>query len=160
MKKNRLEKIMEVVSTREVGTQDELITYLKEAGYDVTQATVSRDIRELKLAKVMTGQGSYRYVLPREEVAESKLHISNALAETIVRVECANNLVVLHTYPGMAQAVALEVDNLRHGNILGCVAGDDTILIVSSDNDSAALISEQIRELIRGRARGCREEAD
>lgn len=160
MKKNRLEKIMEVVSTREVGTQDELITYLKEAGYDVTQATVSRDIRELKLAKVMTGQGSYRYVLPREEVAESKLHISNALAETIVRVECANNLVVLHTYPGMAQAVALEVDNLRHGNILGCVAGDDTILIVSSDNDSAALISEQIRELIRGRARGRREEAD
>ena len=60
MKKKRLEKIMEVVSTREVGTQDELITYLKEAGYDVTQATVSRDIRELKLAKVMTGQGSYR----------------------------------------------------------------------------------------------------
>ena len=160
MKKNRLEKIMEVVSTREVGTQDELITYLKEAGYDVTQATVSRDIRELKLAKIMTGQGSYRYVLPREEVAESKLHISNALAETIVRVECANNLVVLHTYPGMAQAVALEVDNLRHGKILDCVAGDDTILIVSSDNDSAALISEQIRELIRGRARGRREEAD
>ena len=160
MKKNRLEKIMEVVSTREVGTQDELITYLKEAGYDVTQATVSRDIRELKLAKVMTGQGSYRYVLPREEVAECKLHISNALAETIVRVECANNLVVLHTYPGMAQAVALEVDNLRHGKILGCVAEDDTILIVSSYNDSAALISEQIRELIRGRARGRREEAD
>ena len=160
MKKNRLDKIIDIITTCEVETQDELITYLKDAGYAVTQATVSRDIRELKLAKVMTGQGSYRYVLPREEVAESKLHISNALAETIVRVECANNLVVLHTYPGMAQAVALEVDNLRHGNILGCVAGDDTILIVSSDNDSAALISEQIRELIRGRARGRREEAD
>ncbi len=161
MKRNRLEKIMEIISTHDVETQDELIDYLKAEGFEVTQATVSRDIRELKLAKVLTGQGGYRYVLPpHKEAGKSSLHISSALAETIVRVEYANNLVVLHTYPGMAPAVATEVDNLHHPRILGCVAGDDTILIVSGDNDHAALISNQIKEMIRTQSKSHREEAD
>lgn len=153
MKKNRLEKIIDIISAHEVETQDELIEYLKEEGFDVTQATVSRDIRELKLAKVMTGRGSYRYVLPHAETEAKKLHLTNALAETIVRVEFANNLIVVHTFPGMAQAIALEVDNLRHEKILGCVAGDDTILIVTRDTENAMTISEQIREMIRNQSR-------
>lgn len=158
MKKKRLEKITELVCNHEVGTQDELIAHLRKAGFDVTQATVSRDIRELKLTKIMTPDGNYRYVLPREEAGQVKLHISSALVETIVRVECANNLVVMHTFPGMAQAIAFKVDNLQHRNILGCVAGDDTILIVCDQNDSAAEISEQIREMIRGRIHTHQEE--
>jgi transcriptional regulator of arginine metabolism len=136
-----------------VETQDELITYLKDAGYAVTQATVSRDIRELKLAKVMTGRGSYRYVLPKEDKDTRRLHISHALAETIVRVEAAQNIIVLHTYAGMAQAVALEVDHLSHPGLLGCVAGDDTIIIVARDNTGAAALADQLQEMIRARAK-------
>ena len=154
MKKNRLDKIIEIITQNEVETQDELIAHLKEAGYAVTQATVSRDIRELKLAKVMTGRGSYRYILPKEDKDIRRLHISHALAETIVRVEVGQNIIVLHTYAGMAQAVALEVDHLAHPDLLGCVAGDDTIIIVTRDHTGAAALAEQMQEMIRERAKG------
>ena len=129
MKKNRLEKVIEIITEHEIETQDELIEYLRREGFDVTQATVSRDIRELKLVKIMTGRGSYRYVMPQEDAtSQTALHISSALAETIVRVEFTGNLVVLHTLSGMANALATEVDRLHHPSLLGCVAGDDTIL--------------------------------
>ena len=129
MKKNRLEKIIDIVTTYEVETQDELIVYLKDAGYAVTQATVSRDIRELKLAKVMTGRGSYRYVLPKEDKDTRRLHISHALAETIVRVEAAQNIIVLHTYAGMAQAVALEVDHLSHPSLISWLQSPSAVIL-------------------------------
>ncbi len=154
MKKNRLDRIIHIISTHEVETQDELIAHLREEGFTVTQATVSRDIRELGLAKVMTGRGSYRYVLPKEDKDTRRLHISHALSETIVRVEVAQNIIVLHTYAGMAQAVALEVDHLSHPDLLGCVAGDDTIIIVARDNGSASGLGNQMQELIRSRAKG------
>ncbi len=154
MKKNRLDKIIDIITTCEVETQDDLIAHLGEAGYAVTQATVSRDIRELGLVKVMTGRGSYRYVLPKEDKDIRHLNISHALAETITRVEVAQNIIVLHTYAGMAQAVALEVDHLSHPALLGCVAGDDTILIVARDNAGALALGDQMQELIRGRAKG------
>lgn len=153
MKKNRLNKIIEIITTCEVETQDDLIAHLQAAGFSVTQATVSRDIRELGLSKVVTGRGSYRYILPRENKDARQLEISHALAETIVRVEVAQNIIVLHTYAGMAQAVALEVDHLSHADILGCVAGDDTIIIVARDNAGAVALGQQMQELIRSRAK-------
>ncbi len=153
MKKNRLNKIIDIITAHEVETQDELISYLQEAGFVVTQATVSRDIRELGLTKIVTGRGSYRYVLPKEDKDARRLQISHALAETIVRVEVAQNIIVLHTYAGMAQAVALEVDHLSHPDLLGCVAGDDTILIVARDNASALSLGQQMQELLRTRAK-------
>jgi transcriptional regulator of arginine metabolism len=153
VKKNRLDKIIDIITRYEVETQDELIAHLKEAGYAVTQATVSRDIRELKLAKVMTGRGNYRYILPKEDKEARQLHISHALSDTITRAEAAQNILVVHTYAGMAQAVALEVDHLYHPGILGCVAGDDTIIIVTRDNAGATALSEQIREMIRARVK-------
>ncbi len=153
MKKNRLNKIIDIITTHEVETQDELIAHLEKAGYTVTQATVSRDIRELGLSKVVTGRGSYRYILPKEEKDTRRIQISHALAETIVRVEVAQNIIVLHTYAGMAQAVALEVDHLSHPSLLGCVAGDDTIIIVARDNAGAVSLGQQMQELIRSRAK-------
>ncbi len=153
MKKNRLNKIIDIITTHEVETQDELIAHLTEAGFAVTQATVSRDIRELGLTKIVTGRGSYRYVLPKEDKDARRLHISHALAETIVRVEVAQNIIVLHTYAGMAQAVALEVDHLAHPDLLGCVAGDDTIIIVARDNAAAVELGHQMQELLRNRAK-------
>ena len=157
MKKNRLNKIIEIINTYEVETQDDLIVHLQAAGFSVTQATVSRDIRELGLSKVVTGRGSYRYILPQANKGARNLQISHALAETITRVEVAQNIIVLHTYAGMAQAVALEVDHLSHAGILGCVAGDDTIIIVIRDTASAALLSEQLQEMIRSRVKPGRE---
>ncbi len=158
MKKDRLEKVIEIISEYEVETQDELIEHLRKEGFDVTQATVSRDIRELKLVKIMTGRGSYRYILPQEDTAgQAALHISSALAETIIRAEYAGNLIVLHTFPGMANAIAAEVDHLRHPSLLGCVAGDDTILIVARDVEGAAQISDQIKDMIRHRTKNPRE---
>lgn len=158
MKKNRLEKIIEIIDRHEVETQDELIDYLGREGFDVTQATVSRDIRELKLVKITTGHGHYRYVLPQEENKnQTSLHISNALAETILRTESAGNLVVLKTSPGMANAVAVEVDRLDHPAIVGSVAGDDTILIVARDVDLAAHLSDQIKDMVRHRSQNLQE---
>lgn len=152
MKKKRLDKIIEIISTHEVETQDELISYLRNEGFEVTQATVSRDIRELKLAKIMTGRGSYRYILPEAGHDVKGLHLSHALSDAITRVAYAENLVVVHTYPGMAQAVALEVDRLNHVGILGSVAGDDTILIATADKHCAHTVSDEIKELIRTRS--------
>ena len=153
MKKNRLNKIIEIITTCEVETQDDLIVHLQAAGYSVTQATVSRDIRELGLSKVVTGRGGYRYVLPKADKDTRNLQFSHALAETITRVEVAQNIIVLHTYAGMAQAVALEVDHLSHSGILGCVAGDDTIIIVARDNAGAVALGQEMHELIRSRAK-------
>ncbi len=153
MKKNRLDKIIEIITTYEVETQDDLIEHLRREGFDVTQATVSRDIRELKLTKVMTGRGNYRYIRSTADKDVKGLHISHALSEAIVKVASAQNLVVMHTFPGMAQAIALEVDHLQHPHILGSVAGDDTVLIVASDTHHADGIREQIRELIRTQAK-------
>ena len=143
MKKDRLDKVIEIITNNEVETQDALIAHLSAAGYNVTQATVSRDIRDLRLTKVMTGRGSYRYVLPEDDTASRRLNISHALAETITRAD---------TFSGMAQAVALEVDNLNYNGLLGCVAGDDTIIIVTRDHPAAVALSAQLRELIRARS--------
>ena len=149
MKKNRQEKLLELISRYEIETQDELIEKLRENGIEVTQATVSRDIRELKIAKMTTGKGTYRYVLPRQAEKTPGVKFSAALTDSIVSVNNAENLVVLKTYPGMAQAVAVGIDHMNLHQILGCVAGDDTILVVTQDKECAAAFSEQVRELLR-----------
>ena len=149
MKKNRQEKMLELISRYEIETQDELIERLRENGFQVTQATVSRDIRELKIAKLTTGKGTYRYVLPKEAEAGNGVKFSAVLTDSIVSVRCAQNQVVLKTYPGLANAVAVGIDHMNLHQILGCVAGDDTILVVTQDNDCAAAFSAQVQELLR-----------
>ena len=150
MKKNRHEKIIEIVERYDVETQDELIEHLRRTGYDVTQATVSRDIRELKLTKVMSDKGSYRYQLPKSNEALSNFKFNHALAESITSVDYALHTVVVKTFPGMAQAVAVGIDSLKLPVILGCVAGDDTIVIIARNPDAAADLNGRIKEIIRG----------
>ncbi len=149
MKKNRQEKLLELISRYEIDTQDDLIDRLRENGYDVTQATISRDIRELKIAKMTTGKGTYRYVLPKHMEPGSGVNFSAALIDSITHVDCAQNLVVLKTYPGLASAVAGGIDRMNLQQILGCVAGDDTILVVTRDNDCAEMLSDQMHDLLR-----------
>ena len=151
MKTKRQEKIIDIVTKNEIGTQEALIDALRAAGCNVTQATVSRDIRELKLLKVPTGHGEYKYVVPHpSETAGSNMRLfNNALAESILNVDYAYNNIVIKTYPGLAGAVATGIDSLKIDEILGCVAGDDAIIMVLRDEYSARDISERIRQLIR-----------
>lgn len=150
MKKNRHEKIIEIVEKFDVETQDELIEHLRRMGYEVTQATVSRDIRELKLTKVMGDKGSYRYQLPKSNESLGNFKFNHALAESITSVDYAMHTVVVKTFPGMAQAVAVGIDSLKLAVILGCVAGDDTIVIIARSPEAAADLNGRIKEIIRG----------
>ena len=148
MKHKRHTKILEIISENQIETQDDLISKLKEAGFDVTQATVSRDIRDLKLVKVATDGNTYKYSVSKHDEIKISAKYRNIIKETVVKVDSANNFVVLKTYPGMAQAVAAGVDSIHETNILGCVAGDDCIIIVTRDTESAVEIANRIRKLI------------
>jgi len=152
MKVKRHNKIREIVDGFNIETQEELINKLRDAGFDVTQATVSRDIRELKLVKVMMESGLYKYVAPSVGVGDNSHIYSTAITGSIKSVASAGYNIVIKTYPGMAQAVAAGIDGFSHdmsaGNILGCVAGDDTIIVVVSDVESTGKITEKIKELL------------
>ena len=148
MKRNRQEKLLEIIAKYDVDTQDELIERLRECGFETTQATISRDIRELKIAKINNGKGSYRYYLPKTSSRVEDFKFNTALIDSILHVDQAMNIVVLKTYPGLAQAVGAGIDGMHESSILGCVAGDDTILIVLRDEESAKLISARIQDLL------------
>ncbi len=149
MKSNRQEKILELINQYEIETQDDLIRHLQENGFIVTQATISRDIRELKLTKVLTGHGSYRYVLPSQPESLQFPKYNRTVIESIISAECAGNILVIKTYPGLAQAVALGIDNMNLPKILGTVGGDDTIISVTKDSEYAKEAVRKIHDLMR-----------
>ena len=149
MKSARQEKILEIIDKHEVETQEELIAYLIAEGVPVTQATVSRDIRELKLTKVLTGRGHYRYIRSNQNKGSGSVRFNTALADSIHTVDHAGNLIVLKTFPGLASAVATGIDAMHMIEILGCVAGDDTIMIVARSEDSAADISDKLKGMMK-----------
>ncbi len=149
MKKNRQEKMLELITRYEIETQDELIAHLRESGFDVTQATVSRDIRELKIAKMTTGKGTYRYVLPKQVEGSAGIKFNTALVDSVITVDYACNMVVLKTYPGLANAVAVGIDAMNLHQILGCVAGDDTIMIVTRDEGAAESLADRLHDLMK-----------
>ncbi|MGM9641597.1 MAG: arginine repressor [Eubacteriales bacterium] len=148
MKNKRQDMIVALISRYEIETQEELIRMLKKEGFQVTQATVSRDIRELKLTKVLTGRGSYRYTVPAKAEAASPIKFNRALINSIVSVEYAVNNIVIKTYPGLATAVATGLDSIDSADILGCVAGDDTIIMVVRTEETAKDLSARIHALL------------
>lgn len=149
MKKGRQEKILELISSQNIETQDDLISHLKSEGYNVTQATVSRDIRDLNLVKMATADGAYKYVVSHvtNKAEEHKGMLVRSVMETVRSVVCAQNIVVLKTIPGMAPAIAITIDHLPDEDILGCVAGDDTIMVVTPDADAAKEVSFRIGKM-------------
>lgn len=150
MKRYRYNKIKEIVQNRAIETQEELAAALLEEGIDVTQATVSRDIKELMLIKVPTGDGGYRYALSQEEnVMMSKNRITRLFQDSITRVDSSVNLVVLHTIPGSAQSVAFAIDHARWANIIGTIAGDDTILLIAKTIEDVPVIEKKISDLMK-----------
>ena len=149
MKRIRQEKMLELISKYEIDTQDELIDRLRESGFEVTQATVSRDIRELKISKMTTGKGTYRYVLPKHTAPTSNMKFHSALIDALIGIDYACNIVVLKTHAGLANALAVGIDAMHLDDVLGCVAGDDTILLVSRSEESARHIANRFRDMIR-----------
>ena len=149
MKYSRHAKILELIEQYHIETQEELAERLREHGMDVTQATVSRDIKELRLIKVMSDNGSYRYA----SISPNESNISNKLlrvfAESFVSCDYANNLLVVKTLPGMAQAAASAVDSLKWADIVGTIAGDDTIMIVCRTEKIAEELVGRFNRMIR-----------
>lgn len=148
MKKNRHQKMKELVEQYEIETQEELAEKLKEAGFQVTQATVSRDIRELKLTKVPTGNGKQKYAII--------LHSDHFLSDKYIRVlkdgfismDIAQNILVVKTVSGMAMAVAAAIDAMKLKEIVGSIAGDDTIMMALRSEKDAFITMENIRNVM------------
>ena len=138
MKKDRLQKILEIIDIYRIETQDELIARLRDCGYEVTQATVSRDIKRLHLINIQTDDGHSKYSLPRVNKFDTNEKYRNILHQTISAVHCANNLVVVRTYSGMANAAGAAIDAMQSELLLGSIAGDDTIFIVAVSNQAAS----------------------
>ncbi|MDE6883445.1 MAG: arginine repressor [Lachnospiraceae bacterium] len=148
MKKRRHEKIVELIGQYEIETQEELADRLREEGYQVTQATVSRDIRELKLSKISGGNGRQKYIaFAREEVHLGDKFI-RVLREGYVSMDLAQNLLIMKTVSGMAMAVAAAVDALKLDEIVGCIAGDNTIMMAMRSENEAAQVMDKLRRMI------------
>jgi len=140
---------MEIVATRDVQTQEELLELLQDAGYTSTQATISRDIKELRIVKELTKFGTYRYKSSSKELAGSFSARLNAIfREAVTGYDFAQNLVVIHTIPGLAGAAASAVDSMDMRFILGTIGGDDTVVIVMRDMDAAAAFCAELKDLL------------
>lgn len=148
IKKRRHEKIIELIEQYEIETQEELADRLCGEGYQVTQATVSRDIRELKLSKVPFGKGRQKYVAFAQDEAHLGDKYIRVLKEGYVSMEPAQNLLVMKTVSGMAMAVAAAVDALKMDEVVGCIAGDNTIMMAMRSAAAAVAVMDKIERMI------------
>lgn len=147
MKKVRHKKILEIIAKHDVETQEELAVYLREAGFAVTQATVSRDIRELRLSKVSAGNGGQKYASLKQAEQKSDDKYARVLRDGYHSIEKAQNLLVMKTSAGMAMAVAVAIDAMQLPEVVGCIAGDDTIMIAVRTTEDTDKLMERIRKL-------------
>jgi transcriptional regulator of arginine metabolism len=149
MKSQRQAKIMEIITNRDIETQEHLLQELNKAGFRSTQATISRDIKELRIVKELTSFGTYRYTTATSEVGgtfSSKLN--TIFRQCVTRFDYAQNMVVIHTLPGLASAAASAVDAMNMSVVVGTLAGDDTVFIVMRDMNAAAAFCGEIQNLL------------
>ncbi|WP_300349850.1 arginine repressor [Clostridium sp.] len=150
MKSKRHSKIIEIIKSKSIETQEELAEELKKAGFDVTQATVSRDIKNLKLIKKQDNNGKYKYTIIKDEKNEMVDRLSSILTNTVLNVENVDKMVVVKTLPGSASAAAEAIDSLHLGEIAGTIAGDNTIFIMVRTSEKAEMLVARILEMIEG----------
>lgn len=149
MKAQRQAKIIEIVSNKDVETQEQLLEELQDAGFYSTQATISRDIKELRIVKELTKFGTYRYSTPSKEVTGSFSNKLNAIfKECVTSFDYAQNMVVVHTIPGLANGAASALDAMGLGVVLGTIAGDDTVFVVMRDSNAAAAFCGEIKNIL------------
>lgn len=144
MKGQRHIKIREIISQRDIETQDELVDELRSAGFQVTQATVSRDIKELLLIKVPTDDGGYKYSLPTDQRYNPMQKLKRVLMDNFVQIDYSGNLVVMKCMPGTANSVAALIDNIEWPQVMGTISGDDTILIICRESEDSGKVVSQI----------------
>ena len=149
MKSQRQAKIMEIISTRNIETQEQLLEALMQEGFRGTQATISRDIKELRIVKELTSLGTYRYTTSSHEMTGSFSNRMNTIfRECVVSFDYAQNIIVIRTLPGLASAAGSAIDSMNLSLVVGTLAGDDTVMIVMRDNNSAAAFCGEIKNLI------------
>lgn len=148
MKLSRHSKILDLILRYDIETQEDLAKRLAEAGYNVTQATISRDIKDLKLIKVLGEHGVYKYVQSDRETASKEKNLSSIIRNSVLSVAFAVNLVVIKTHAGMAQAAGSVIDSIGFEEIIGCVAGDDTLLCVTQTEKHAQTLTEKLKLMI------------
>lgn len=150
MKSQRQSKIMEIISTRNVETQEQLLAELQKEGFRGTQATISRDIKELRIVKELTSLGTYRYTSTANEVNGSfSSRLNTIFRECVIGFDYAQNIIMIRTLPGLASAAASAVDAMNLSSIVGSLAGDDTVMIVMRDNNAATAFCGEIKSLIK-----------
>lgn len=147
MKNDRQNAIISIISSGDIDTQEELIARLNEEGFKTTQATISRDIRDLKLIKVMTPEGKYKYSVSEDKSQLRNTH-SLGLKDMVLSCEYSLNLIVIKTLPGMANAVAASIDSFDTADLLGSVAGDDCIIVVVKNPAGAPAVLEKLKNHI------------
>ena len=140
---------MEIISNRNVETQEQLLSALQQEGFRGTQATISRDIKELRIVKELTSMGTYRYTASAGEVAGSfSARLNTIFRECVTGYDYAQNLIVIRTLPGLASAAGSAIDAMNMSMVVGTLAGDDTVFVVMRDNNSAAAFCGEIKSLI------------
>ena len=149
MKSKRQNKIIELIGSRDVETQDDLVRLLQEAGFQVTQATISRDIKELHLIKIQTDAGIYKYAVNEKKDGSDMNVLFRIFKDTVTSIESAENIVVIRTLTGSANAAAEVVDGLHLPEVVGTIAGDNTIFVAIRSTDAAASIVTRFRQMLK-----------
>ena len=149
MKVARHEKIKELIQQYDIDTQEELASRLNEAGFKVTQATVSRDIRALKMMKVTGKDGKSRYVILQELPTEMGEKYTRVLHDALLTIDQGQNILVIRTVPGTARGVAAALDALNWEEILGSIAGDDTVMCVARTLEEASSVAERLKSILQ-----------
>ncbi len=148
MKGQRHIKIREIITHQDIETQDDLVEALRQAGFQVTQATVSRDIKELLLIKIPTDDGRYKYSLPTDQRYNPVQKLKRALVDNFLQIDFTNNLVLMKCLPGTANSIASLVDSMEWPQIMGTISGDDTMLIICRTESDSQKVIEQIMGFI------------
>lgn len=150
MKNARQTKILELIERQSIDRQEELLKLLRESGFNVTQATVSRDIRELHLVKAATGDGKYRYVasFQRDKLHHAPSRFEMIFRESVVKIDHAGNIVLVKCFTGMANAACELFDSMVWNDVVGTLSGDDTFIVLMRDEPAAAALQEQLQQFV------------
>ena len=149
MKTGRQKKILELISEKNIETQEQLLKELHDCGYKSTQATVSRDIKELRIVKSLDGLGGYRYSVPHKHEGDRfDARFRVIFRECVTSIDCAQNLIVIKTMPGLGAAAGANIDALHMPSVVGTLSGDDTTLVIMRDNESAMDFCDEIHRML------------
>lgn len=151
MRISRQNKILELIEKNDIETQEKLVSLLAEHGYDVTQATISRDIKELQLIKTLSANGKYKYSISTQNEGPISDRLSNIFKETVKSTNWSGNIVMMKTLSGCANAAAETLDNIELEHVIGSVAGDNTILLVTDDPANSPKVVERLHSLLEDR---------